>query len=383
LLKGKYKSMAVQIKLDQNSETEDIKVCPVSSYNEWDPLEEVIVGRVDGAVDPDWIEIEKVTVPPASKEALEEDKGEPYATYEINPAEKELEEFIHILKAEGVVVRRPDVFEHAAPYSTPAWGVGNGFCAANPRDVFLVVGNDIIEAPMPDRSRYFETWPYRTLLKEYFAIGAKWTAAPKPQLLDMLYDQNYKVPASGEEMRYILTEFEPVFDAADFIRCGRDIFAQKSHVTNDAGILWLQRHLGNEYRIHVIETRNPQAMHIDTTLLPLCPGKVMVNPVFLDVNKLPEIFKTWDVLIAPEPVIISPDSWAKLELVSSWIHMNVLMLDEERVIVEKHQAPLIKSLKNWGFKPIPCSFSHYYCFGGSFHCATLDIRRRGSLQSYF
>ena len=187
--------MAVQIKLDQNSETEDIKVCPVSSYNEWDPLEEVIVGRVDGAVDPDWIEIEKVTVPPASKEALEEDKGEPYATYEINPAEKELEEFIHILKAEGVAVRRPDVFEYAAPYSTPAWGVGNGFCAADPRDVFLVIGNEIIETPMPDRSRYFETWSYRTLLKEYFAGGARWTAAPKPQLLDM-----QKITPSGSQI---------------------------------------------------------------------------------------------------------------------------------------------------------------------------------------
>jgi glycine amidinotransferase len=26
---------------------------------------------------------------------------------------------------------------------------------------------------------------------------------------------------------------------------------------------------------------------------------------------------------------------------------------------------------------------HYAAFGGSFHCATLDVRRRGGLQSYF
>jgi len=26
---------------------------------------------------------------------------------------------------------------------------------------------------------------------------------------------------------------------------------------------------------------------------------------------------------------------------------------------------------------------NYKPFGGSFHCATLDIRRRGTLQSYF
>lgn len=63
--------------------------------------------------------------------------------------------------------------------------------------------------------------------------------------------------------------------------------------------------------------------------------------------------------------------------------MNVLMLDEERVVVERSQAPMIKMLKNWGFKPIPCRFEHYYPFAGSFHCATLDVRRRGTLQSYF
>jgi glycine amidinotransferase len=53
------------------------------------------------------------------------------------------------------------------------------------------------------------------------------------------------------------------------------------------------------------------------------------------------------------------------------------------VVVEKRQEPLIQALKGWGFKPIPCAFESYYPFLGSFHCATLDIRRRGELQSYF
>jgi hypothetical protein len=36
-----------------------------------------------------------------------------------------------------------------------------------------------------------------------------------------------------------------------------------------------------------------------------------------------------------------------------------------------------------GMVPIPCRFRSFNSFGGSFHCATLDIHRRGSLQSYF
>lgn len=370
----------IQVKTNLNEPTSPS--CPVRSYNEWDPLEEVIVGVLDDAMFPSWNTINKVIVPPGSWNLVEELVGEggiPYPKEMIEAAQKDLNEFVHILKSEGVIVRRPDIVDYSAPYSTPGWQVSCGFCAANPRDVFLVIGDEIIEAPMVDRNRYFEAWAYRSLLKEYFEAGAKWTAAPKPRLLDAQYHPNYQVPQPDEEMCFIITEFEPTFDAADFVRCGRDIIGQKSHVTNSLGITWLQRHLGDEYRIHLVETRYRRAMHIDTTLMPLAPGKVLVNPKFLDVEKLPKFFKSWDVLIAPEPVYTSSD---RLRIASVWIHMNVLMLDEERVIVEKSQESMIKALKDWGFKPIPCSFENYYPFGGSFHCATLDVRRRGELKSY-
>ena len=212
--------------------------------------------------------------------------------------------------------------------------------------------------------------------------GAKWVAAPKPQLLDAQYDLDFTPAEYGdEEMRYVVTEFEPTFDAADFVRCGRDIFGQKSHVTNELGILWLQRHLGPDYRVHTIHSRSPQAMHIDTTLMPLAPGKVMVNPVWADLDEIRGLFQGWDILIAPQAV--DSDSYVGPSLISTWANMNVLMLDEERVIVEKHQEPMINALKEWGFKPIPCPFENYYQFLGAFHCATLDIRRRGTLQFYF
>lgn len=58
-----------------------------------------------------------------------------------------------------------------------------------PRDILLVVGNEIIEAPMAWRSRFFEYRAYRPLIKDYFRRGAKWTTAPKPTMADELYDQ--------------------------------------------------------------------------------------------------------------------------------------------------------------------------------------------------
>ena len=361
------------------------QACPVNSHNEWDPLEEVIVGNLDGAMFPDGALINQYTFPPGEWDDIQEtvgcSGGVPYPPEFIEAGKKDLEGFIHILKAEGVTVRHPDCINYAAPFSTPDWETPTGFCAANPRDPFLVCGNEIIEAPMADRSRYFEAWAYRRLFKEYLKAGAKWVSAPKPQLLDAQYHLDFECSRYGDaDIQYVVTEFEPTFDAADFVRCGRDIFCQKSHVTNELGILWLQRHLGDAYRVHVIASRCPQAMHIDTTLMPLAPGKVLVNPEWVDMQHIRKLFAGWDILVAPHA---DQKGQTDMNVISGWANMNVLMLDEERVIVEKNQESMIRALKDWGFKPIPCQFENYYPFLGSFHCATLDIRRRGELKAYF
>lgn len=362
--------------------TQQAATCPVNSHTEWDPLEEVIVGTPLGAYFPQWRRINEVTVDPGEWDEIEQTlggAGVPYPDEMVQRALKAIDEFVHILEAEGVRVRHVDTAHYGAGFATPAWSVQTGFSAANPRDPFLVIGNEIIEAPMPDRGRYFEAWAYRSLFKEYLLGGAKWVAAPKPQLLDALYKADYVPPPKGAPADYVLTEFEPVFDAADFMRCGRDLFVQKSNVTNEMGILWLQRHLGDDYRIHIIESRSSQAIHIDTTFVPLAPGKVLINPEWIDVAKLPPVLKSWDILIAPQPI----RNTDPLGIVSQWISLNVFMLDEERVCVDSRQEPLIKKLIDWGFKPIPLDFDAYYPFMGGVHCATLDVRRRGDLQSYF
>ena len=72
-------------------------------------------------------------------------------------------------------------------YETPDFK-SQGMYAAMPRDILLVIGDEIIEAPMAWRTRFFEYRAYRKLMKEYFHAGAKWTTAPKPTMADELYD---------------------------------------------------------------------------------------------------------------------------------------------------------------------------------------------------
>lgn len=352
----------------------------VNSHNEWDPLEEVVVGVLDGAAHLSWeIAIEAVTPiehREQSRRYYMAHGGTAIPPEQIRLAQEELDEFVHILESEGVRVRRPDPVNHARALVTPDWSATGGNCQANPRDVLIVFGDEILEAPMSWRCRYFEVFGYRRLLKEYFLSGAKWTAAPKPRLTRETYDHDWK---PGET--YVTTEHEPVFDAADVVRCGRDIFVQRSHVTNNFGIEWLRRHLGDAYRVHRVEFHDSRAMHIDATFLPIAPGKVIVNPD-RPIKALPDIFAKsgWDRLEAPRTTLPAGHPWYHS---FRWLSMNVFNLDEKRVIVERRETAMIEALKSWGMEPIPCRFRTNYRFGGSFHCATLDVRRRGELRSYF
>jgi glycine amidinotransferase len=357
---------------------------PVCSYNEWDPLEEVIVGRVDGAMLPTRHIAERVWGnSPLGAAVGRASAGKRYPSYVVNHAMEELEAFVGILTQAGVTVRRPDRTNFSTRFNTPEWG-STGFCTASPRDGLIVVGDHVIETASAWRSRYFEVMGYRNLLNDYFRRGARWSAAPRPRLDDATYDYTFRPPKEGEPLRYAVTENEPVLDAADFTRCGRDIFVIRSNTTNLMGIEWMRRHLGSEYRIHTIETKQRKPQHIDTTLVPLAPGKVMVNPDFIDVDTLPAILKKWEILTPPRPDPIPAKGLnSYLLLAGDWISLNVFMLDPERVVVEQHQVSLIRALEKWGFTPVPCPFMHYKMFGAGLHCATLDVRRRGTLQSYF
>jgi len=349
----------------------------VNVYNEWDPLEEIIVGTLEGATIPEWhVQLES-TMPKKWWNLYKNKGGKPFPKDLIAEGEKELTEFIKILEGEGVTVRRPDPVNYTHSYGTLNWQVKGGLYAAMPRDFLLVIGNKLIECPLSWRSRYYENDAYRKLIKEYFLRGAEWIAAPKPQLTDELYSTDYHEPHEGEHI-YSLTEFEPIFEAADFVHCGKHIFVQRSNTTNQMGIEWLKRTLGAEFIIHELEVNDTHPMHIDATFLPIAPGKLLINKNRL--KKIPSMFSNWDILEAPEPNI--PENYP-LFMTSRWINMNIITLDEKRVIVEAGEQNIIAAFKSWGFTPIPCKFRHFNTFGGSFHCATAEVRRRGVCQNYF
>jgi glycine amidinotransferase len=339
----------------------------VNSYTEWDPLEEVVVGRLAGGVFPTWQESMADTMPEGSWRLFQEHGGKPMPGEHLERAEAELDGLVDVLRAEGITVTRPDVVPHTSSFATPYWESSGGLYAGMPRDLLMVVGDTIIEAPMSWRCRYHEIDAFRRLIKSYFRRGAGWLPAPRPQLVDELW---------RKENEWAVNEFEPVFDAADFMRFGTDIVVQRSHVTNQFGISWLRRAVGERFTVHQIEVDDPHAMHIDATIAPLAPGKLLVNPERFVPNPL---FDGWDTLPAPRSTL--PADWP-MYFCSPWVSMNVLSIGPDTVVVESHEQPLIDALTDWGLRCVPVDFRHVYSFGGSFHCVTLDVRRTGSLRSY-
>ncbi|HEY3355428.1 MAG TPA: amidinotransferase [Polyangia bacterium] len=362
----------------------------VQSWNEWDPLEEVIVGSALGAMYP---ECGPILAAGGEPEWLWHYQGAFVEDDAVQAAVAQLDELVRVLRQAGVKVRRPEPMPHNVACETPFWRCRGGWNTANPRDLVLVVGDELIECASPVRHRHFESLAYHRLFTEYFQAGARWSSAPRPALRDALYDQTAaarivertdparpKTLARGAEHAYPITDLEPVFEAADFMRCGRDLFVTRSVVTNAPGIEWVRRHLGAGFRVHEIATRCAAPWHIDTTFVPLAPGKALVNPDW--VEELPACLASWKILPAPRPTYGATSPMAQPQLTSQWLSMNVLSLDEKRVLVDAQQAELIRALRGFGFEPVPIPFDAVGVFGGSFHCATLDVRRRGALESY-
>jgi glycine amidinotransferase len=353
----------------------------VNSYNGWDPLEEVIVGSVANGARPGFEPALRPYFPdPAGREFQAVRRGED----ELKAAQEQLDTLAEVLRQEGAVVRRPEPMDFFTEVRTPAFHVRSQNSSTCPRDVLLVVGDEIIEATMAMRSRFFEYLPYRPLVAEYFNAGARWAAAPKPSMSDAMYVGDFSAESGGfdADTNPALSDAEPCFDAASFARCGRDIFYQPDVVTNDFGARWLGRHLGPEYRLHRVRFTDSHPQHIDATLVPLRPGLVMMNPDRPPLGNTVAFFEEngWQVVQAPPSVRGNFLSSAE---VSNWISMNVFNVNEDTIICEEREQSMIEFFKSFGFRVIAIPFVNVYPFGGSFHCCTVDVRRAGGLQSYF
>jgi glycine amidinotransferase len=370
--------------------TDRAKKTVVTSWNEWDPLKHVIVGRADGTM---------VQAPEIAVQRDWPDKGFPLGKYGLMPQEmidkanEQLDNFAKILEGRGIRVDRPTPLDFSQTVQTPDWVQNSMFGCMPPRDLLLTVGNEMLEATMSYRSRWFEYLCYRPLLEQYYKEdpNMRWEAAPKPRLTERTYKKDWwkEWNSLSEEEQYrraeksdwIPTEVEPLFDAADVIRCGKDLFVQKSMVTNNAGINWLHRHYP-DHRVHMVRYRELTPWHMDTTIVPLRAGLVLVNPVRTPLEPQKQLFdkNDWEVLEAPKSLLKKKGS---MVFCSIWLNVNLLVLDPKTVCVEASETPVMELLDKHGLEVVPVPMYDVAAFGGGLHCSTADVYRQGTCEDYF
>src|SRR6266568_6487437 len=214
----------------------------VNSWNEWDPLREVVVGAADHACF-------EPTEPGSRPRMRGASAAQAFPTgpkpHDMTArANAELDGLADLLTEHGVAVRRPAPHDFAQPVTTPTFTIGSQYCAVCPRDVMITVGHEIVEATMSRRARYFEYLAYRSIVYACWHADPAtiWTTAPKPTMAERMYREDFwdwpmaKRWARMHDFEFCVTQDEVIFDAADIVRFGRDIFVQESMTTNRTGI---------------------------------------------------------------------------------------------------------------------------------------------------
>jgi len=345
----------------------------VWSCNEWDPLEEVIVGNPLNARYPTPDRSSRLAE--FSDRSLAEIPRGPFPQKVIEETEEDLNEFVKVLASSGVTVKRPETWPHEAKFSTIHWEA-QGYYNYSPRDILLVIGDQIIETPNVIRSRAQETFSYRALLIDYMRSGAKWYSAPRPMLLDSLFEADLNRPTPLND--------EPAFDAANVLRFGRDLIYLVSATGNELGGHWLQAILGDKFRVHFLKDVY-YGSDIDSTIVALRPGLALCNPGRLSDETIPAILKQWKIIYSPpmENTDRYDGDYLSKSIGSDWIDMNAFSINPNLVVVDHNQKSLIKLLETNGLDVVPLRLRHSKLLGGGPHCVTLDIRRRGTLDRYF
>ena len=363
----------------------------INSWNEFDPLRKLLIGNHNNSY---GIPLEFPTQVRSYNTCKNNNKMD---NNQIQKAIKCMNNLTSILQNDySIEIIKSDEYNHNRSIKTPNWSLTNTNENSCPRDTFSILGNTILEAPMSWRCRYFESQVYYNQLLKIWKTdkSCKWIQPPKTPMNDNLYNLNYPIYDIDNQRQnyannhiYMLNNnAEPVFDAADIIRCGKDLFVQNGFTTNKNGIEWINRQFNNEFRIHeTFLENNITPTHLDAELTILRPGLMMTCPEKPIENNLLNKIKNeendWELFEAPYPVNNKMQDGCYS---SKWLNMNILSIDENTVIVEKKEKPLIDILENtYGFQVIPIDFFDAYMFGGGFHCQTLDLYRDGTQKSYF
>ena len=301
----------------------------ISSYNEWSPLKKIVVGS---ATDANWPVNDPVFSQEAEKTTWKESpvpRG-PVPQRIIEETNEDLDGLVTALMSCGVEVSRPDPLN---------FQVHDGLYNYCPRDRLLVYGSTIVDPAM--------MYPCR----------------------DMELQCYHDIVDSADRYLFMPRNEGFVLDAANVCRLGDKMLFLESASGNKKAYDWLCA----QFPDVTIELCNFYAgVHIDSTIVPLREGLVLINASRVTFDAVPRVFDGWHKIWVND--VVAQD-FHQYPYASKWIAMNMLVVDPHTVICDRNQTELIKTLQAYKFEVIPLELRHSRTLGGGFHCVTLDLER--------
>ena len=300
----------------------------ISTYNEWSPLKRIVVGS---ATDANWPVNDPVFSQEGEKTTWQESpvpRG-PVPQRIIEETNEDLDSLVTTLMSLGVEVVRPDPLNfqtHDGMYN---------YC---PRDRLLVYGSTVIDTAMMYPCRDMELQCYHDILTDADVV-----CMPRDQGM--------------------------ILDAANICRLGDKMLFLESSSGNRKAYDWLCK----QFPDVTIELCNFYAgVHIDSTIVPLREGLIMLNASRVTFDNVPRAFDGWHKIWVNDVVA---QGFYEYPYASKWIAMNMLVVDPHTVICDRNQIELIRTLESYKFTVIPLELRHSRTLGGGFHCVTLDLKR--------
>lgn len=301
----------------------------IHSYNEWDPLRSIIVGSARHA---NWPSDDPVFALEGEKTLWKETPVPSGAVPDwiVDEAEAELDDLAHKLTQLGVEVHRPKEMDFVQ-----LGGMYN-YC---PRDRLLVAGTAIVDPAM--------MYPCR----------------------DMELAAYHDVVDAAERYLHMPRNEGMILDAANVCRLNDTWLYLESASGNRKAYQWLCDQFSN---INIELCNFYAGVHIDSTIVPLREGLVIVNAARVTPDTLPSAFRGWEVLYVDHVV---EQGFYQYPYASKWIALNMLVVDPKTVIMDQDQKLLRREIEKYGITVIPHKLSHSRTLGGGFHCVTLDLWR--------
>lgn len=335
----------------------------INSYTEFQPLQEVVVGRAYPGHYFDYITDTEIR---------------DHMVRLFDETEEDFQNLISMLKRFNVTVTRPDIVSKKEFQEQAVQGHFS-YPPITPRDHAITLGQTLFKNS--------GSTMYDSVMDHYETLGG--------QVLDPFnrsWDSSHVMTGSS---------------ASCILRLGHDIFFDQSDWMSPAQSQWIVEHVlePGKYRVHYMDTEG----HSDAVFCIPKPGVILSTCHDVNMN-YDQDFPGWQVYrmeavrneIIQSRVDQGIEWWApgrddsdKFKnyvdtYLNHWlgsIHetvfdVNVLVVDTENVIFSHYNRDLFRFCESKGINCHIAELRHRYFWDGGIHCCTLDVRRSGGMETY-